>query len=66
MVKKLEAYEGHIDGMFVALGGHYAVGNILNKFKVKGYLAYLLKKVITKMYHYGLILRLNNGYKLRK
>ncbi|MBT3280759.1 MAG: FAD-dependent oxidoreductase [Campylobacteraceae bacterium] len=64
--KKLEAYEGHIDGMFVALGGHYAVGNILNKFKVKGYLAYLLKKVITKMYHYGLILRLNNGYKLRK
>lgn len=64
--KDLEVYSGHIDGMFVALGGHYAVGNILDKFKVKGYLAYLVKKLITKMYHYGLIFRLNNGYKLRK
>ncbi len=64
--KNLEVYSGHIDGMFVALGGRYAVGNILDKFKVKGYLAYLVKKLITKMYHYGLIFRLNNGYKLRK
>ncbi len=62
----IQKYEGKIDGMFVALGGSYAVGTLFNTVKVKGYLAFLLKKAITKMYHYGLILRLNNGYRLRK
>lgn len=62
----IEKYEGKIDGMFVALGGSYAVGTLFNTIKVKGYIAYLLKKAITKMYHYGLILRLNNGYRLRR
>ncbi len=61
----IERYEGKIDGMFVALGGNYAVGTLFNTIKVKGYIAFLLKKAITKLYHYGLILRLNNGYRLR-
>lgn len=60
-----EIYRGHIDGMFIALGGNYAVGTIFNKIKVKGYVAFILKKFITKSYHYGLIFRFNNGYKLR-
>lgn len=64
--KELTPYDGHIDGMFVALGGHYAVGTIFDSFKTKGYVAYLLKKLITKMYHHGLLFRLNNGYKIRK
>jgi NADH dehydrogenase len=58
-------YEGQMDGMFVALGGSYAVGTLYNKIKVKGYFAYLLKKIITKMYHYGLKLRLNNSFRTR-
>ncbi len=62
---ELIPYDGKVDGMFVALGGNYAVGTMYNKLKVKGYLAYLLKKIITFMYRYGLMLRLNNGYKLR-
>jgi NADH dehydrogenase len=62
----IQIYEGKIDGMFVALGGNYAVGTLFNKIKVKGYLAFLLKKAITKMYHYGLMLRVNNGYRLRR
>lgn len=63
--KPLEKFHGYIDGVFVALGGQYAVGTIFG-LKLKGYLAYILKKIITKMYHYGLLFRLNNGYKLRK
>jgi NADH:ubiquinone reductase (H+-translocating) len=58
-------YEGQMDGMFVALGGNYAVGTLYDKIKVKGYFAYLLKKLITKMYHYGLKFRLNNSFRTR-
>lgn len=64
--KEQVKYNGKIDGMFVALGGNYAVGTLFDTLKVKGYLAFLLKKAITKLYRYGLLLRLNNGYKLRK
>ena len=63
--KDAEPYNGKVDGMFVALGGNYAVGTLFDKVKVKGYIAFLLKKLITQMYRYGLLLRLNNGYKLR-
>jgi NADH dehydrogenase len=68
IIKKMDniapkPYEGQMDGMFVALGGNYAVGTLYDTIKVKGYLAYLLKKFITKMYHYGLKLRLNNSFR---
>jgi len=59
------AYEGHIDGMFVALGGNYAVGTMFKYIKVKGYIAFLLKKIITSAYHYGLKLRMNNSFQNR-
>lgn len=61
----IEPFKGKIDGVFVALGGNYAVGEIFGFIKVKGYLAYILKKIITKTYYLGLKLRLNTGFKKR-
>ena len=61
----LQPFKGKVDGVFVALGGNYAVGEAFKKIKVKGYLAYLLKKLITKSYYIGLKLRLNTGFKKR-
>ncbi|QOG13127.1 NAD(P)/FAD-dependent oxidoreductase [Arcobacter sp. FWKO B] len=39
-----------IRGMFIALGGKYAVGTIYDKIVFKGYFAYLIKKFITNFY----------------
>jgi len=64
--KELKPFSGRIDGLFVALGGHFAVGELFNFIKVKGYIAYILKKLITKSYYIGLKLRLNTGFKKRK
>jgi NADH dehydrogenase len=58
-------FNANVMGMFVALGGKYAVGEIFRFIKVKGYLAYLLKKAITYAYYIGLKLRINTGYKNR-
>jgi NADH dehydrogenase len=63
--KKIEPFSGSVDGVFVALGGKYAVGELFSLIKVKGYMAYLLKKTITKSYYIGLKLRLNTGFKKR-
>lgn len=63
--KEIGSYHGKIDGMFVALGGNYAVGTMFGIIKVKGFCAYLLKKIITKLYHYGLKLRLNSTFEIR-
>ena len=52
-------------GVFVALGGNYAVGELFKTLKVKGYTAYLLKKAISYAYHIGLKLRVNTGFKNR-
>ncbi|MCV6608468.1 MAG: FAD-dependent oxidoreductase [Campylobacterales bacterium] len=61
----IEPFVGKVDGVFVALGGHYAVGEMFKVIKVKGYLAYLLKKLVTKFYFIGLKLRLNTGFHKR-
>lgn len=58
-------FKGKVDGIFVALGGNYAVGEIFSFIKVKGYIAFILKKFITKSYYLGLKLRLNTGFKKR-
>jgi NADH dehydrogenase len=63
--KPIREFVGKVDGIFVALGGSYAVGELFKKIKVKGYLAYLLKKLITKSYYIGLKLRLNTGFNKR-
>ena len=60
--KPLEPFKTRVDGVFVALGGDYAVGEMFNIIKVKGHLAYMLKKLITKSYYIGLKLRLNTGF----
>ena len=54
-----------IDGLFIALGGKYAVGILFDRIKVEGYLAYILKKAITLFYRYGLEIKVNAGYKKR-
>lgn len=58
-------FEANIMGVFVALGGKYAVGEVFKYIKVNGYKAYLLKKAITYAYYIGLRLRINTGFKNR-
>ena len=63
--KRVAPFHAKIDGLFVALGGTYAVGELFGFLRVRGYTAYLLKKVITKGYYLGLKLRINTGFKKR-
>ncbi len=65
MHQKSKPFDASIDGVFVALGGEYAVGEMFQFIKVKGYSAYLLKKLITYTYYIGLKLRVNTGFKKR-
>ncbi len=58
-------FSAEIDGMFIALGGSYAVGELFGRFHFKGRTAHWLKKAITKSYSYGLKLRINTGFKKR-
>lgn len=62
---RVEKFQMSIMGMFIALGGKYAVGELFGILKVKGYSAYLLKKGITYAYYVGLRLRINTGFKNR-
>ncbi len=63
--KSYPIFKAKIDGYFVALGGNYAIGMLYEKIKVEGYLAYLLKKLITRVYRHGLEIKVNAGYKKR-
>ncbi|OIP53884.1 MAG: pyridine nucleotide-disulfide oxidoreductase [Helicobacteraceae bacterium CG2_30_36_10] len=63
--KEPEPFKANIMGMFVALGGKYAVGEVFKFIKVQGYTAYLLKKAITYGYYKGLKPRINTGFKNR-
>ena len=60
-----QAFDADVEGIFIALGGKYAVGEMFKYIKVKGYAAYLLKKAITHAYYLGLRLRINTGFKNR-
>ena len=60
-----QAFDADVEGVFIALGGKYAVGEMFKYIKVKGYFAYLLKKAITHVYYLGLRLRINTGFKNR-
>jgi len=60
-----EKFNATVMGIFVALGGNYAVGELFKSIKVKGYVAYLFKKAITYAYYIGLKLRVNTGFKNR-
>jgi len=63
--EKPKPFNASVQGLFVALGGEYAVGEMFKFIKVKGYTAYLLKKMITYTYYLGLKLRVNTGFKKR-
>ncbi len=63
--KPVKPFHAKIDGVFVALGGRYAVGELFGAIRVRGKTAYLLKKLITKGYYLGLKLRINTGFKKR-
>ena len=58
-------FKAKVMGMFVALGGKHAVGEVFKFIKVSCYSAYLLKKAITHGYYLGLRLRINTGFKNR-
>jgi NADH dehydrogenase len=60
-----QPFDANVSGVFIALGGKYAVGEMFKYIKVKGYVAYLLKKAITYAYYLGLRLRINTGFKNR-
>lgn len=60
-----QPFDADVQGIFIALGGKYAVGEVFKYIKVKGYVAYLLKKAITHAYYLGLRLRINTGFKNR-
>ncbi len=63
--RELSPFNASVMGIFVALGGKYAVGEMFGFIKVSGYKAYLLKKAITYAYYLGLKLRINTGFKNR-
>lgn len=63
--KEVKPFNASVLGVFIALGGRWAAGELFGVIRVKGYLAYLLKKAITYMYYLGLHLRINTGYKNR-
>jgi NADH dehydrogenase len=60
-----QPFDADVQGIFIALGGKYAVGEMFKYIKVKGYVAYLLKKAITHAYYLGLRFRINTGFKNR-
>lgn len=60
-----KGFAASMDGLFIALGGHYATGILFNKIKVSGLLAYMLKKLITRTYRLGLEIKVNAGYRKR-
>lgn len=63
--QEVKPFHASVLGVFIALGGRWAAGELFGVIKVKGYTAYLLKKAITHMYYLGLHLRINTGYKKR-
>lgn len=52
-----------MQGMFVALGGRYGAGVLMDKIHVKGYAAHLFKQAIFKAYKWPLLARCQRGYR---
>ncbi len=62
--KKSPPFRGGMDGMFIALGGRYAVAEIFG-LRFGGIGAYCMKRLVTLVYFTGIHLRANAGYKIR-
>jgi len=61
--KKLISCYPKLDGILIALGGKYAVGNLYGLVNVKGLLAYYIKKYVFDSYRAPLLKLIKNGYK---
>jgi NADH dehydrogenase len=59
--KTMRPYKPSISGVMIALGGEYGAGILPGGIKVKGYLAYWIKKVIFNLYKRPLRLRTHIG-----
>jgi len=57
-----KSFDGKIYGTFIEIGKKFAVGHLFNKIYLKGYFAYLIKSLITKLYAYGIKIKANSGY----
>ncbi|MDC0933538.1 FAD-dependent oxidoreductase [Arcobacteraceae bacterium] len=61
--KKLHACYPKLDGILIALGGKYAVGNLYGLLNVKGLIAYYIKKYVFDSYRAPLLRLIKIGYK---
>jgi len=61
--KKLLACYPKLDGILIALGGKYAVGNLYGLLNVKGLIAYFIKKYVFDSYRAPLLKLIKTGYK---
>jgi NADH dehydrogenase len=61
--KKLNACYPKLDGILIALGGKYAVGNLYGLLNVKGLIAYYIKKYVFDSYRAPLLKLIRTGYK---
>ncbi|RXJ85787.1 NAD(P)/FAD-dependent oxidoreductase [Arcobacter cloacae] len=65
--KKLIRCNPKLEGILIALGGKYAVGDLFGIIQVKGILAYLIKKYVFSSYRTPLLKLIKTGYsKLKK
>ena len=58
-------FRGRIYGTFVALGKDYAVGELFGKIHLKGKIAAWIKEAITRLYAFGIRIKVNSGYRKR-
>ncbi len=69
VAKRILGYEkpfkGKIYGTFVALGRNYAVGELFGRIRLKGRFAAWIKEAITKLYAFGIRIKVNSGYRKR-
>ncbi len=60
--KTLISCEPKLDGILIALGGRYAAGDLFGLVKVKGLIAYVIKKYVFYSYRKPLLKLINKGY----
>ena len=62
--KTKHPFRGKIDGLFIALGGPHGTAELFG-LHFSGYGAYLLKRLVTRIYDLGIRMRANAGYRIR-
>ena len=62
MNKKTRPFNGKIYGTFIEIGQKYAVGHLFGRIFLKGFIAYIIKQTITRIYALGIKIKTNSGY----